>query len=284
MVHECGYRQRVAVHPAHGVEDRLDHFHGLFPALVVLCRLRILGGSPRCGDLHLLKRRCACVYRCVVHVYDVLSLLQVRRRRLLLHVPDGVLLRDDLRQREKRRLQNGIRPLAHADLLRKVDRIYHVKLDVIVCYVALGRSVKMMLKLLKAPLAVYEEHAAGLYVTHDGEALRDVRRNVARHKVRLVYIVRTLYLLVAEAQVRNRYAARLLRVVLEVCLYVLVRMVADDLDRVLVCSDGAVAAESPELALHGAFRRRGRYRLLRQRQSRHVVHDADGELALGFLL
>ena len=58
--------------------------------------------------------------------------------------------------------------------------------------------------------------------------------------------------LVAEAQVADGDAAGLLGVILEVCLNVLVGVVADDLDGVLVGANGAVAAQTPELALDGA--------------------------------
>ena len=76
---------------------------------------------------------------------------------------------------------------------------------------------------------------------------------MAGHEVSLVDVVGALDGLVAEAQVRNGDAAGLLGVVLEVSLYVLVGVVADDLDGVLVGADGAVAAQAPELALDGAF-------------------------------
>jgi len=68
----------------------------------------------------------------------------------------------------------------------------------------------MMLKLCKIPLAVDEEHAAGLNVADDGEALGYVSRNMACNEVCLVDVVRALDLLVAEAQVADGNAAGLL--------------------------------------------------------------------------
>src|SRR5699024_2652182 len=106
-------------------------------------------------------------------------------------------------------------------------------------------------------------------------------RVVAGNEVRLVDIIRRLDRLVAKAQVRNGYAAGLLGVVLEVRLNILVGVVADDLDGVLVRADRAVAAEAPELALDGAFRRGVRRGLLLEGQVGDVVGDADGELVLG---
>ncbi len=51
-------------------------------------------------------------------------------------------------------------------------------------------------------------------------------------------------------------------------------VVADDLDGVLVRANGTVAAETPELALGGAFCCGVRSRLLFQRQEGYVVGDA----------
>ena len=87
------------------------------------------------------------------------------------------------------------------------------------------------------------------------EALDDVAGVVAGDEVGLVDVVGALDGLVAEAQVADGHAAGLLGVILEVGLNVLVGMIADDLDGVLVRADGTVAAETPELALDGAFRR-----------------------------
>ena len=61
-------------------------------------------------------------------------------------------------------------------------------------------------------------------------------------------------------------------------------MVADDLDGVLVSADGAVTAETPELALYGAFCRGGGSSLFGQGEVSHVVNDADGELTLHLVL
>ena len=81
--------------------------------------------------------------------------------------------------------------------------------------------------------------------------------------------------LIAEAQVADGDAAGLLGVILEVGLDVLVGMVADDLDGVLVGANGAVAAQTPELALDGAGRSNAGNGLLLQRQVGDVIHDAD---------
>ena len=284
MVDECGNGQGVAVHLVHGIEDGLDHLHGLFTALKLLglCVVNCIGPLRR--NIYLDEGGRTCIDCGMVHVDNVLTLLEVGGSGLFLHVADRIVLRNDLCQREERRLQNGVRTLAHAYLLSKVDSVYHVKLDVVLGNVALGGGIKMMGKLLKAPLAVYKEHAAGLDITHDGEVLGDVCRNMACNEVCLVYVVRALDGLVAEAQMRDGNAAGLLGVVLEVCLNILVGVVADDLDGVLVCTDSTVAAETPELALNGAFGCGGGSFDFLKGQAGNIVDYADGELALHLVL
>ena len=284
VVDECGNGQGVAVHLVNGIEDGLDHLHGLFTALKLLGLGVVNCVGPLGGNIDLHESGRTCVNCGMVHVNDILTLLEVGGSGLFLHVTDRIVLRNDLCQREERRLQNGVRTLAHAYLLGKVDSVYHVKLDVVLCDVALGGSVKMLGKLLKAPLAVYKEHAAGLDITDDGEVLCDVCRNMACNEVCLVYVVRALDGLVAEAQVRDGNAAGLFRVVLEVCLNILVGMVADDLDGVLVCTDGTVAAETPELALNGTFRCGGGSFDLFKGQTGDIIDYADGELTLHIVL
>ena len=112
----------------------------------------------------------------------------------------------------------------------------------------------MVVKLVKIPLAVNKEYAAGFNVVNHLVALCYIRRVVAGNKVSLVYVIGALDRLIAETQVRNGNTAGLLRVILEVSLNVFIGMVADDLDRVFVSANGTVAAETPELALDCAFR------------------------------
>jgi hypothetical protein len=83
----------------------------------------------------------------------------------------------------------------------------------------------------------------------------------------------------AEAQVRHRHRAGLLRVVDEVALRRELGRLAEDLDRVLVGRHRAIGAESPEHGVLQSLRGVGtEARVPRQRQLREVVVDADGEL------
>ena len=85
----------------------------------------------------------------------------------------------------------------------------------------------------------------------DNVVFRQVRLVVAGDEVGVADVVGGADRLLAEAQMALRDAEGLLRVVLEVRLTVHIGRVADDLDGVLVRADGAVAAETPELAGDG---------------------------------
>ena len=107
---------------------------------------------------------------------------------------------------------------------------------------------------------------------------------MASDKVSLCDIVRALYGRIAEAEVRNRKAACLLRVVLEVCLNVFIGVVADDLYRVLVCADSTVAAETPEFASNCACGSGVRSGLLFEGKTCNVIGDTDCEAVLRSVL
>ena len=125
----------------------------------------------------------------MVHIDDVLALLEVGVRRGVLHVLDGLLFGHDLRQGEERGLEDGVVALAHADLDGKVDGVDGVELDVVLGDVALGIRLEVMVQLIEIPLAVDHEHAAGLDVVDHLEALDDVAGVVAGDEVGLVDVV-----------------------------------------------------------------------------------------------
>ena len=82
----------------------------------------------------------------------------------------------------------------------------------------------------------------------------------------------------AEPEVRDRLRARLLRVVDEVALHVDRRVLADDLDAVLVRADGAVGAEAEEHRPHGARGLGDPGGIVGQAGPAHVVVNADREV------
>ena len=111
----------------------------------------------------------------------------------------------------------------------------------------------MLIKLFSSPLTVDKEYTARLNVINHLVTLDYVRGVVASNEVSLVDIVRTLNWLIAKTEVRNCDTTGLLRVILEVCLYILVGVVTDNLDRVFVSTNSTVTAETPELTLDCTF-------------------------------
>ena len=83
----------------------------------------------------------------------------------------------------------------------------------------------------------------------------------------------------------NCNTARFLRVILEVCLDKFVRMVADNLCRVLVCTYSTVTAETPELAFYSTFCCCNRsWFYFRQAQVCNIVYDTDCKTRLWSIL
>ena len=106
---------------------------------------------------------------------------------------------------------------------------------------------------------------------------------MAGNKIRLVDIIRGFNRMVTKTQMGYSNAASLFGVILEICLDIFVSMVADNLDGVFVCANGAVTAKTPELAFGSAFCRGVRGGLFFQRHIGHVVDNADGKLCLGLI-
>ncbi len=79
--------------------------------------------------------------------------------------------------------------------------------------------------------------------------------------------------------------AGLLGVILEVCLNIFIGVVTNNLNGVLVSTNGTVAADTPELALNGALSCSIRcLRILCKRQVSNVIDNTNGELTLRSIL
>ena len=85
---------------------------------------------------------------------------------------------------------------------------------------------------------------------------------------------------VAESQVRNGYAAGLLGVILEICLGFHIGMVTDDLDGVLVCTNGTVSTQTPEFASLRSLRCNVRILGAVDGKVGHIVCDGNREFLL----
>ncbi len=124
---------------------------------------------------------------------------------------------------------------------------------------------------------VEEEHSAGLDAIEHVVA-PNVCRIVAGYEIRLVDKVWRADLLFSEPQMGYRYPVGFLRVIHKISLGEHVRVVADDLDRILVRADGSIRAKPPEHASEGL--RIFGFDLLRHLEGEvcDVVVDADSEI------
>ena len=196
------------------------------------------------------------------------------------HVTNRFIDGDDVRELEERGLKYRVDPVSEADAFRDFNAVDDVETNLFFGKRALESGRKIGLKLGDGlPLGVQKEGSAFL------DACRDIVEGnvfllVAGDEIGLVDEIRRFDRLLSETEVRDRDAARLLRVIREVPLSVHVRFVADDLDGVLVCADGAVGAESPELAADRSGWSRDDLLRGRKRRIGDVVHDADGEMVL----
>ena len=216
-----------------------------------------------------------------VHLDDFFALLAVGLLDGVLKQADGLLDGQHAGQLEKGGLHHHVDARAEAGLGADGHGVDVVDLELLVRDGAQHVPGQVGFEVLGGvPGGVEHEGAAFLHAFEDIVDVH-VARLVAGDVVGRIHEVRGLDGLFAEAQVRDGDAAGLLGVVGEVTLGVEVGVVADDLDRRLVRADGAVGAEAPELALHGAFGNRGQRAAHGQGGAGHVVVDADDEVALG---
>ena len=214
-----------------------------------------------------------------VLAHDGLAALAVGLLDGVLDGGDGFVARQHAADGEEAGLHDGVDAAAHAGRLRHLDGVNHVELQLLLDDLLLRRARQVVPHLVRAERAVEQEDRAGIGALQHVEPLHEAEL-MAADEIRPRDEVRRVDRLLAEAQVRNRDRARLLRVIDEVALHVQVGLFAHDLDGVLVRAHRAVGAEAVE---HGAQRVRllgGERRIVGQAGVRDVVVDADGEVVL----
>ncbi len=218
----------------------------------------------------------------IVHIDDVLALLAVGLLDRFLHLLDGLLERNHVRDFEECRLHDGVRTRTQTQLGGDLRGVDDIEVDLVLGQENLHVIGQRPAGRFGIVHRVQEERTARLEALQHVELIH-VRRHVARHEIGRGHQVRRGDRLVAEAQVRSRVAARLLRVVCEIGLAIFVGRTTDDLDRVLVGTHRTVGAQTEEQRFERAGL--GQRDLLAhgQRTERHVVHDTHRELVFGFV-
>ena len=218
----------------------------------------------------------------IVHIDDVLALLAVALIDRFLHLLDGLLERNHVRDFEECRLHDRIGARTESQLRRDLRSVDDIEIDLVLGQENLHVIGQRPAGRFGIVHRVQEERTARLEALQH-VVLIHVRRHVARHEIGRGHQVRRGDRLVAEAQVRSRVAARLLRVVCEIGLAIFVGRTADDLDRVLVGAHRTVCPQSEEEGLERAGLRQRNLLAYGQRTECHIVHDAHRELILGFV-
>ena len=218
-----------------------------------------------------------------VHLDDVLALLGVSLLGIVLKNLDrielgAVGLRElNAGELEERGLENRVRARTHAVLASDLSGVDYVKLKLLVDNSLLDFIGHVIPDLGGRVGRSEEEYGAGLGGL-EHVILLEVGEAVASGEVGRVDEVGAADHLAAEAEVGDRNAAGLLGVVLEVTLSVVLGVVTDDLDGVLVGSDRAVGAETPEHALLAVALGNDEFAVAEDVAAHDVIDDADDEV------
>ena len=105
---------------------------------------------------------------------------------------------------------------------------------------------------------------------------------MASYEVRCIYLIGRTDFTVAKTKVRASETTRLLRVVREICLTVLVGIVADNLYRVLVGTYSSVSSQTIELSLEHTFATHRNFINQWKRGKCNIVYDTYREVVLRF--
>ena len=136
----------------------------------------------------------------IVHVDNVLTLLAVRLHDELLHLLDGKVNRNNLRNAEECRLEDGVGTVAQTDLLCNLGSVDIVNLDVLLCEHTLHLVRNEVDEFLTVEDGVQEERTV-LADTTCNIVHVQVSLNVACHEVWCCDLICRADGLVAEAEV-----------------------------------------------------------------------------------
>ena len=149
MIHECRYWEAVSVHLVDRIQDRSNHLDQFLSSFLLNCLDFVNSISPLSRNIDLDECCSTEVDSLVVHVYNILTLLEVRLSSLFLHVLDCFFLWHDLCKCEECRLEDCVCSLAHSNLLSQVDGIDCVELDVVLCNVSLCSCIQVVIEFIE---------------------------------------------------------------------------------------------------------------------------------------
>jgi len=188
VILECGYGQAVTFLCVYLCLNVIYEVYNVAAAILSMCEVQSLVSCilPALRNSNLNNLLSACV--------DSVTLSAIGSLCSSLHQLDSLLLRNDVRQLEECRLQNGVDTSAQSDLLTNLDTINYIELDVVVCDKALYLARQMLLDSFHIPRAVQQEGTA-VYQLLYHVVLTYIGRIVACYEVCLVNQVCRLNLL-----------------------------------------------------------------------------------------
>ena len=279
VVCKCGYRQVVSFLGSYFCLDGIYEFNSVSAAaLCMSCgQTFIFCIFPAFRNCNFFDLFCTLIDSCPVLCYDIITFTAIGSFCCCFHEFDGFFFRNDLRKLEECRLKNGVDTgRSHAGLDTDLNAVDHIEFNVVVCDECFYLSRQMLFQACFIPWAVQKE-GSSVYQLFYHVIFVHIGRIMTCNKVCFVDQVGGFDRFLSETQVRHRYTAGLLGVIIEVSLSVHVCVVTDDLDGVLVCTYGTVCAKSPEFAVDGSFRSCYQRSANRQRQIGNIVYDTNGK-------
>ncbi len=211
-----------------------------------------------------------------VHIDNLFALGRIGIDDGFFHIFDGIIDRNNIGQFEEGSLQNRIGTVAQTYFSGNLRRIDGVEFNMFIGNLTFYAGFQVCFKGCLIPAAVEEEDAAIFNFTDD-IVIFDIRFFMTCYEVSRFDIIGRTNRAVAETQMGFRNAAGFLRIIFEISLNVLVRIIADNLDRVLVGTNCTIGTEAPELAADDSVRL-DIHRYERNRQIGYIIIDADGEM------
>ena len=229
------------------------------------------------GNRHLVERREGRIDRGKVLLDHFRPLAGIRLLDRLLDLRDGLVTREDAGNREETRLHDRVDPRAHARLAGHFVGVDRVELQLALDNRLLRLSGQRVPNALRPVHRVDKNHRPG---RGDIEHVKAVEEFPLVHadEIGAAHEIGAADRARAEAEVGNRDGPRLLRVVNEIPLGEIVRLLADDLDGVLVGTDGSIRPQAVKDGAGHIIRLDIPLTVPRQRRAADVIHDADGEM------
>ncbi len=205
------------------------------------------------------------------------ALSPVGRHDSVLDSGDGLVSREDARNREEAGLHDRVDPARHASLDRDPVAIDHEEADLFSNQIFLHAARQLIPDRFWAERAVDEQHRAVDRLAQQVDPIEELKL-MARNELRPLHEIGRANWTGTEAEVRGRPRSGFLRVVDEEALCVAGCVFSDDLDRILVGANRPVGSETVEDAADDVAAFRHEIGVVLQARVRDVVSDADGEV------